>query len=398
MHHSGVNPWQTLLQHSLAFTAILGFQTVQSDAEDNAAPHPFSVHLTDTFGKPVDGAELGLMASIGGNVPESVTKEKTEWRYNMHVRSDTKGNARFGDSTGLERFCVVARHESRRIAAVASVDPAKIGDEPIQLTLVPETQIVGRATCKHLTDLKRELGGIVVLVRCNDKFVLECVFDEPTYGIPLPAGDYEIEVYRTYKERQRQQIAVKAQPDPQQIDPIDLQASKLELLEGHNAPDFAGVTAWKNSDPISLADLHGKCVLLDFWGWWCGPCVERMPELFKVHEKYHDHGLVIVGIHVDTATELKDQVDSAEKLDKRLVTIRKELWDGRDVPFPVALIVQGTPTRDGAPTPRDGEMVATYGLSGYPTQVLIDRNGNVVGQFWPNEKGIALLEKVLRDE
>src|ERR671917_1097007 len=63
------------------------------------------------------------------------------------------------------------------------------------------------------------------------------------------------------------------------------------------APDLRNVKAYINSEPISLADLRGKVVLVDFWTYSCINCIRTIPYLNAWHEKYTDSGLVIVGVH-----------------------------------------------------------------------------------------------------
>ncbi len=61
------------------------------------------------------------------------------------------------------------------------------------------------------------------------------------------------------------------------------------------APDFTldGI----DGQPLSLHDLRGHYVLLDFWATWCGPCRIEMPRLEDLQEKYADRGLEVVGIN-----------------------------------------------------------------------------------------------------
>ena len=66
------------------------------------------------------------------------------------------------------------------------------------------------------------------------------------------------------------------------------------------APDFTGITAWINtpgSQPLSLAGLRGKVVLVDFWTYSCVNCIRTLPYLKAWYSRYHAQGLVIVGVH-----------------------------------------------------------------------------------------------------
>ena len=50
---------------------------------------------------------------------------------------------------------------------------------------------------------------------------------------------------------------------------------------------------------LSLNDIKGKVVIVDFWATWCGPCLQSIPELVDLQDKYKAKGLVVVGISVD---------------------------------------------------------------------------------------------------
>ena len=60
---------------------------------------------------------------------------------------------------------------------------------------------------------------------------------------------------------------------------------------------FAGISGWINSEPLTLADLRGKVVLIDFWTYTCINCIRTFPHLKEWHAKYADKGLVVVGVH-----------------------------------------------------------------------------------------------------
>jgi thiol-disulfide isomerase/thioredoxin len=54
---------------------------------------------------------------------------------------------------------------------------------------------------------------------------------------------------------------------------------------------------WINADrPLSMNDLRGEVVLVDFWMTTCGPCVRAMPELAQIHEQFRDQGLKVIGL------------------------------------------------------------------------------------------------------
>ena len=63
------------------------------------------------------------------------------------------------------------------------------------------------------------------------------------------------------------------------------------------APEFAGITGYINTNPIKLADLKSKVVLVDFWTYSCINCIRTLPYLEDWNAKYADKGLVIVGVH-----------------------------------------------------------------------------------------------------
>jgi len=66
------------------------------------------------------------------------------------------------------------------------------------------------------------------------------------------------------------------------------------------APDFAEITRWINtpgSRPLTLRQLRGKVVLVDFWTYSCVNCIRTLPYLKAWYARYHRDGLVIVGVH-----------------------------------------------------------------------------------------------------
>jgi len=72
------------------------------------------------------------------------------------------------------------------------------------------------------------------------------------------------------------------------------------------APDF--MLEDISGQPLSLSDIRGKVVIVDFWATWCGPCVMSIPELVDLQEKYKAKGLVVLGISVDDDKVSKEEL------------------------------------------------------------------------------------------
>ena len=63
------------------------------------------------------------------------------------------------------------------------------------------------------------------------------------------------------------------------------------------APDFRGIAQWFNGPALSLAQLHGQVVLVDFWTFACINCLRTLPHVNRWAAAYRDQGLVVVGVH-----------------------------------------------------------------------------------------------------
>jgi hypothetical protein len=77
--------------------------------------------------------------------------------------------------------------------------------------------------------------------------------------------------------------------------------------------------------------------------------------------------------------DTEGEVDNAAKLDNKIALYKKELWKGKDLPFPVALTSGDRVGEGDEKTP--GGAAAQYDVHGYPATILIDRDGKVVGEF-----------------
>src|SRR3569832_1493022 len=74
-------------------------------------------------------------------------------------------------------------------------------------------------------------------------------------------------------------------------------ASEPSFYDYGPAPEFAGIEHWLNSDPLSMANLRGKVVLVEFWTYSCINCLRTLPYVTRWYEKFKDRGLVVIGVH-----------------------------------------------------------------------------------------------------
>lgn len=91
---------------------------------------------------------------------------------------------------------------------------------------------------------------------------------------------------------------VKDELDRLQGREIDTKTNTNELFNvNYKAPNFIGINNWINTKPLTLEELKGKVVLVDFWTYTCINCIRTFPYVTSWYEKYKDDGFVVVGIH-----------------------------------------------------------------------------------------------------
>ena len=74
-------------------------------------------------------------------------------------------------------------------------------------------------------------------------------------------------------------------------------ADEEQLDDFGAAPEFQSIESWINSEPLTMAALRGKVVVIDFWTYSCINCLRTLPHLRAWDQTYRDDGLVIVGVH-----------------------------------------------------------------------------------------------------
>jgi thiol-disulfide isomerase/thioredoxin len=154
------------------------------------------------------------------------------------------------------------------------------------------------------------------------------------------------------------EMIVARRPEPEIREHFSGRLARLKMI-GEPAPAIVGRDI--DGKPISLADLKGKVVLVDFWATWCPPCVAAIPNLKATQARYGKDGFVILGVNLDAR---RDGVGDA---DKATADVRQFLLNA-GVSWPNLMV--GAPSKDDPDT--------TYGVEEIPANFLIDRTGKII--------------------
>ncbi|MCY3958679.1 MAG: redoxin domain-containing protein, partial [Chloroflexi bacterium] len=165
---------------------------------------------------------------------------------------------------------------------------------------------------------------------------------------------------------------VTSAPTPVPTTPAAVVVDLPELPVIGFAPEFAGITAWLNSEVLTMDDLRGRPVLIDFWTFGCINCIRTLPHVRAWHDAYGPHGLVVVGVHTPEFRHEYEEENVRESLPSRGV-----IW-------PVAM-------------DNDYKTWRAYNNRFWPHKFLIDQQGRIryhhigEGAYQETEKAIRAL-------
>lgn len=150
----------------------------------------------------------------------------------------------------------------------------------------------------------------------------------------------------------------------------------FNVVEPYDAPEFVGLENWINSKPLTMSELEGNVVYVDFWTYSCINCIRNNPYIEQWYQAYKDDGFVVVAVH---APEF-----SFERLPKNV----QKAVDEQGLSYPVAL-------------DNDFATWNAYNNQSWPAGYLIDAEGKVrrihegEGKYAESEEAIRalLLEK-----
>jgi len=246
------------------------------------------------------------------------------------------------------------------VGGLAGVAMTKASD-PIAIKLGPLVRVHGDFSCQEL-DKKVGWTNVYMMAEPGKIRVAQCMSNDSLFDLKLPAGEYLFNGYGSQVVKQMgKRLDLKADQPDLDLGSIDLKASPLGKMYGKEAPPLHITDARGIGKDMKLTDFKGKWVVLDFWGYWCGPCVGRsLPELMQFWDEYPDDRdkFVFLAFHDKQAKDF-------DELDAKLVPIVRDTWGGRNLPFPILL-------------DSTGQTVEEYGIQSWPTTILINPEGKVV--------------------
>ncbi|MDM4019404.1 TlpA family protein disulfide reductase [Roseiconus lacunae] len=358
------------------------------------------VLVLDQYSQPVEGARIGFSASFGDSSYESpswiyLPDPASQESFPRQTRTGKRGTATL--SRGMEilrdfRISLVARHEGRQLSGIVNF-PRNV-NEKVTIILHPECRVYGKLACQELAEDGIELERNSLSVSLDGRLCVEHYSLAPDFEIFLPPGEYSMTAIGANDGTlvAKRSFSISDGVAELKLYPMELSLKGSKKLLGQPAPDFADVIAWKGTGPKSLKDLRGKVVLLDFWGYWCHACIVKIPRLIELDNRYREHGLQILGLHIDAGKT----ITSISEYDEFAESLKDGILEGKNITYPVALIAEKpTPFRGNSMKDATCRMASDYGVINYPTMILIDRDGNVAGEFRDTPEGYAKLEALL---
>ncbi len=130
--------------------------------------------------------------------------------------------------------------------------------------------------------------AIAIQFNLDRKFQTFILTKFPNYGVGLTKFEDNTAVKNKLEQLQTKPLDTKERGKPM----YDFLESDLG-----KAPEFIAGGEWIGSSPLTMKELRGSVVLVDFWTYTCINCIRTLPYLKSWHAKYKDKGLVIVGVH-----------------------------------------------------------------------------------------------------
>ncbi len=306
------------------------------------------------------GSMMGVSLVSDGRtlwVSSAPTREYTTVEYQPGKLMEIKGGGQ-GVQNALRRMKADMDRLGKlsddvKSAKVRGTEALTVGDASIPCTVVEAEYDPPRGAADIVTSFRR-----ILWIDPRRHIVLQ--EESATMGTLSPSTPFEMMETRsrtTYKVASvdRPESAVFAYRPPDTFRYVDtltgmagfgVNAARREIV-GKPAPELSGTTL--DGRKLSLSDLRGKVVLLDFWATWCGPCRTQMPQIAKLHAAMKGQDAIVLGVNDD------------EEAGKARDYLKENGYEWTHL------------FNDKALNARQ-----KFKVNGIPTMVLLDREGKVV--------------------
>jgi thiol-disulfide isomerase/thioredoxin len=165
-------------------------------------------------------------------------------------------------------------------------------------------------------------------------------------------------------------LSIKENTDSWGVDSLFSEMGILKVPHIASPVDFNLLNL--NGKKVTLSDLKGKIVFLNFWTTWCSPCREEMPSMQTLYTRFKDKDFALIAVNFN------ESADVVKKFFKEYKLTFTALLDS------------------------DGEIGAAFGIRSIPATYILDKNGGIIGKVfgprqWDSKESIALFELLIKE-
>jgi thiol-disulfide isomerase/thioredoxin len=338
-----------MLRHVAGGLSALVLAVVAARADDAGR---VSGRVVDADGRPVAGAAVASTWLADVDQP---------LRPIVGAATDDQGrfSLPYPPNLGTPAVMAIARDGATGGAAVVDANTPGV---PLTIRLGPMAEVRGRFTCSESGEPPVGTNLYLSLKPGKNRLIAHRSRGSE-FALRAPVGEYDLVGHGSFADFEIANRAVAVRAGVNDLEAIDLKLKPLARLYGKPSPpwhvtDARGLPQGRS---VSPADFKGKWVVLDFWGYWCHPCVGMsLPSWVQFaadHEADRDK-FVVLTFH-------DPQAESFADLDAKLAPVIKSSWGGKPLPFPILL-------------DSTGATVERLGVERFPTALLIDPEGRLV--------------------
>jgi hypothetical protein len=329
-----------------------------------------SGRVIDVDGKAIAHADVSSLWRADGDKIQRITGVQTDQQGNFSLPS----LAAFGNA-------VMALDKERKNGGLVMVN----GQVPSLVVKVqPLIKVHGSLFCKELNkrpdktsvsiyaqstsvpaiwSLRPMSAQEVIYLKPNPLRLLQGSAKDGVFSLLLPAGVYKFQAHGEQVQDVERMLTLSASRADLDLKTLDMPATLLASHVGKTLPPWKVTDARGAKKEVQISDFKGKWVLVTFWV----ASMSHFPGLIDLYEtraKDRDK-FQIIAFHDPTTKNFKE-------LDERYKKLKEMYFPGRDLPFPVLL-------------DSTGETFKKFGIRRFPTNILVDPEGKLVGEAWEEQ-------------